>query len=81
MLPVIKPDGESTARRIVACSILLIPISLLPRLLGMRGLFMRAPLLQQDSVCSISEYVLDESGPLFELGMCYWRPFFTCRRC
>jgi heme o synthase len=39
MLPVIEPDGESTARRIVACSILLIPISLLPRLLGMTGSF------------------------------------------
>ena len=38
MLPVIEPDGESTARRIVACSILLIPISLAPRLLGMTGL-------------------------------------------
>ena len=37
MLPVIEPDGESTARRIVACSILLIPISLIPRLLGMTG--------------------------------------------
>jgi protoheme IX farnesyltransferase len=37
MLPVIEPDGESTARRIVACSILLIPISLVPRLLGMTG--------------------------------------------
>jgi protoheme IX farnesyltransferase len=37
MLPVIEPDGESTAQRIVACSILLIPISLLPRLLGMTG--------------------------------------------
>jgi heme o synthase len=37
MLPVIDPDGESTARRIVACSILLIPISLVPRLLGMTG--------------------------------------------
>jgi protoheme IX farnesyltransferase len=37
MLPVIEPDGESTARRIVACSVLLIPISLLPRLLGMTG--------------------------------------------
>jgi protoheme IX farnesyltransferase len=30
MLPVIHPDGESTARRVVACSILLIPISLVP---------------------------------------------------
>jgi len=38
MLPVVEPDGESTARRIVACSILLIPISLAPRLLGMTGL-------------------------------------------
>jgi protoheme IX farnesyltransferase len=37
MLPVIQPDGESTARRIMAFSVLLIPISLLPRLLGMAG--------------------------------------------
>jgi protoheme IX farnesyltransferase len=39
MLPVIEPDGESTAKRIVACSVLLIPISLVPRLLGMTGSF------------------------------------------
>ena len=38
MLPVVEPDGESTARRIVVCSLLLIPISLAPRLLGMTGL-------------------------------------------
>jgi len=37
MLPVIEPDGESTAKRIVACSLLLIPISLVPRFLGMTG--------------------------------------------
>jgi protoheme IX farnesyltransferase len=37
MLPVIEPSGESTARRIVACSVLLIPVSLVPRLLGMTG--------------------------------------------
>ena len=37
MLPVIDRDGESTARRIVACSLLLIPISLLPLFLGMTG--------------------------------------------
>lgn len=37
MLPVIEPDGESTAKRIVACSVLLIPISLVPRLLDMTG--------------------------------------------
>jgi protoheme IX farnesyltransferase len=37
MLPVIDPDGESTARRIVVCSLLLIPISLVPSFLGMTG--------------------------------------------
>jgi len=37
MLPVIEPDGESTARRVVVCSLLLIPISLLPAVLGMTG--------------------------------------------
>jgi len=37
MLPVIEPDGESMARRIVVCSLLLIPISLLPTFLAMTG--------------------------------------------
>jgi heme o synthase len=37
MLPVIEPDGESTVRRVLLCSLLLIPISLLPRFLGMTG--------------------------------------------
>ena len=37
MLPVIEPDGESTARRIVFCSVLLIPISLVPQMVGMTG--------------------------------------------
>ena len=37
MLPVIDPDGESTARRVVVCSVLLIPISLVPLFLGMTG--------------------------------------------
>lgn len=37
MLPVLDPDGTSTARRIVVCSLLLIPISLAPVFLGMTG--------------------------------------------
>jgi protoheme IX farnesyltransferase len=37
MLPVNDPDGESTAKRIVVCSLLLIPISLAPLLLQMTG--------------------------------------------
>jgi protoheme IX farnesyltransferase len=37
MLPVVHPDGAATAKRIVACSVLLVPVSLLPRFLGMTG--------------------------------------------
>jgi heme o synthase len=37
MLPVVEPDGESTARQILIYSVLLIPISLLPKWLGMAG--------------------------------------------
>jgi len=37
MLPVVEEDGRSTARRIVAYSLLLIPLSLLPSFYGMAG--------------------------------------------
>jgi protoheme IX farnesyltransferase len=37
MLPVVDPDGAATAKRIVVCSTLLIPVSLLPQFLGMTG--------------------------------------------
>jgi heme o synthase len=39
MLPVVEPDGESTARRILLYSLLLIPISLVPKFLSMTGNF------------------------------------------
>jgi protoheme IX farnesyltransferase len=35
MLPVMRPDGASTARQIVICSLLLIPVSLIPSYLHM----------------------------------------------
>ncbi len=38
MLPVVEPSGKSTGRQIVVFSVLLIPISLLPSLLGVTGL-------------------------------------------
>lgn len=38
MLPVVEPDGQSTARQILLYSVLLIPISLIPNWLGMTGL-------------------------------------------
>ena len=37
MLPVVEPDGKSTARRILIYSLLLIPVSLTPTFLGMSG--------------------------------------------
>jgi protoheme IX farnesyltransferase len=37
MLPVVEPDGKSTARQILLYSIGLIPISLLPTFMGMSG--------------------------------------------
>jgi len=37
MLPVVEPDGESTARHILLFSCLLIPVSLLPKWIGMTG--------------------------------------------
>ena len=37
MLPVVEPDGESTARQILLYSLLLIPVSVLPKWLGMTG--------------------------------------------
>jgi len=37
MLPVVEEDGRSTARRILAYSVALIPISLLPSFMGMAG--------------------------------------------
>jgi len=37
MLPVVEPDGESTARRILLYSLALIPISMVPKFLAMTG--------------------------------------------
>jgi len=37
MLPVVEPDCRSTARQIVLYGIVLIPVSLVPSMLGMSG--------------------------------------------
>ena len=37
MLPVVEPDGESTARQILIYALLLIPVSVAPKVLGMAG--------------------------------------------
>jgi protoheme IX farnesyltransferase len=42
MLPVVEPDGASTARQILIASLALIPVSLLPSLMNMSGWFYAA---------------------------------------
>jgi heme o synthase len=37
MLPVVEPDGRVTAQQIIAYTVMLLPVSLLPTLLGMSG--------------------------------------------
>lgn len=37
MLPVVEPDGESTARRMFWCAVALVPVTLLPTWSGMAG--------------------------------------------
>ncbi len=39
MLPVVEPDGASTARQILIASVILIPVSLIPAYLSMAGLW------------------------------------------
>ena len=39
MLPVVEPDGRSTARQIVVYGMALIPVSLAPALMGMSGIY------------------------------------------
>jgi len=39
MLPVVEPDGESTVRQMLVFSLVLIPVSLVPRFLDMTGNF------------------------------------------
>lgn len=53
MLPVIEPDGASTGRQIVACSLALIPVSMAPAWLGMTsaGFAVPAFLLSAGYLC------------------------------
>lgn len=46
MLPVVEPDGESTAKRMFWCTVVLIPVSFLPVALSMAGkLYLAAAIL------------------------------------
>ena len=52
LLPVVEPDGRSTARQAVLFSLVLVPLSLAPYFLKMSGLRMRSARLRAASRCS-----------------------------
>ena len=54
MLPVVEPDGTSTFRQIVFFSVLLIPVALLPTLIGMSGrIYFGGALILSIGLCAI----------------------------
>lgn len=65
MLPVVEPDGRSTARRILAYSILLIPVSLAPTYLGMAGrLYLMGALLLGLALLCVGTRLTSLSEPI-----------------
>ena len=55
MLPVVEPDGRVTAQQIVVCTLLLVPVSLVPARGMSGGLLLRAP---SYSACCSSRAVI-----------------------
>jgi protoheme IX farnesyltransferase len=65
MLPVVEPDGRSTARRILGYSILLIPVSLVPAYLGMAGhVYLAGALLLGVALLNISTRLTELHQPV-----------------
>jgi protoheme IX farnesyltransferase len=81
MLPVIEPDGASTARRVVVFSAALIPISLCASFCGMTGFLYMIAAIEQALDWSISRYDSDASERWPARAMYYWPPSRNCRFC
>jgi len=83
MLPVIEPDGRSTARQIVVASLALIPVSLLPTFLNFSGriylisaLILGAGFLYQ-SVKTAGKMTCEQSTLLLKASVIYLPILFT----
>ena len=79
MLPVIEPDGRSTARHIVAFASTLIPVSLIPVLLGMTGRMYLVGALVLGDTSYTSEFVSRQSAQTSVRDRSYWRLLPICR--
>ena len=65
MLPVVEPDGRSTARRILGYSVLLIPVSLVPCYLGMAGrVYLIGAFLMSAALLYIGTRLTELPGPI-----------------
>ena len=72
MLPVVEPDGRSTARQIVLFGLALIPVSLVPGILGMSGrIYLVGALLLGSGSC-IRACGWRWSAPRFARAACCW---------
>ena len=79
MLPVVEPDGASTARRMVWFSLLLIPVSLLPQIPGhgRRPLSGRSDRPGRDVRYSAMRVWFERTRRA--RGRCCWRAWYICR--
>ena len=66
-LPVVEEDGRSTARRILAYSVVLIPVSLLTSYMGMAGKTYLVGAVVLGWRCFTSEFAL-------RFSTCHWQP-------
>ncbi len=65
MLPVVQPDGKSTARRILVYSLILIPVSLAPTFLGMSGqLYLAGALVLDAALLYVASRLILLHAPL-----------------
>jgi protoheme IX farnesyltransferase len=81
MLPVVEPDGRVTAQQIVVYTLMLLPVSLLPTVMGMSGrvYFVGAIVLGWFFSTAVYERHFRCHGN--KRGACYWRQYSTCRCC
>ena len=81
MLPVVEPDGRLTSQQIVIWTLLLVPVSLFPTVLGTTGkiyfygafvLGLLFPSDQHHAALTIPDKAREDS---------FWPLFYTCRFC
>ena len=80
MLPVVEPDCRSTARQIVLFGLALIPVSLIPGMLGMSGrIYSDRGVVARHVVSLFGRPRGAGTNSRSARAACCWLPCFTCR--